>query len=132
MRKFVIYTRAIPGCCRPTGTISIVEVECEMLTAMQDPSVMWGPPGEYRVRILKPEFLHETQKVLNGNVEEKITVPSIYYNHALYESVEAAVAPARSEILAEFEFQVRKNKRSSFTTEEVEAKCAEINVVLLP
>lgn len=130
---FIVHTRPVPGCCKvATEPLSILEVEAEKVTPMQDPSVMWMPSGEFKARILKPEFLYETQEIFKGSgVREKATVPSIYYSHSLYETKEAALEAATKLIVGGFQFEIRKGKRDSFSQEEVQARVAQIEEHLL-
>lgn len=134
MRKFIIHTRPIPGSCRSSGP-SIVEIECDLITPMEDPSVMWAPPGEYKVRVLKPEFLHEPKEVSKPDdkgtlVKVKVMMAPIYYGHFLYDSAEEAHQAAVKLLRQESEFRVRKGGEA-FTVEEMESKLSEIQEIRL-
>lgn len=135
MKAFVVHTRQIPGCaaCRPGDTpMSIVEVEGEYVTSMEDPSVMWLPKGEFRFRILKPEFLYEPHEVKKeSGVKEKTMVPTIYHSHAVYLTLEEAREAAKKMVVSELEFAVRKKKIDSYTAVEVEGKLSEIQEKML-
>ena len=68
MKKFIVYTRAIPGIRKGNDPPSVIEVEGELIKPTEDPSVMWLPPGEFKFRILKPEYLYEPKEI----VKEKL------------------------------------------------------------
>jgi hypothetical protein len=132
MKKFIVYTRAIPGCCRIGEAPSVVEVEGEMVAAVDDPSVGWLPSGEFKFKILKPEFLYETHEIkLADGSRKKITVPPVYYSHAMYWTEIQAMSVAERMVRESLEFEVRKGRVESFSPEELKAKCAEIQKVML-
>jgi len=54
MKKFIIHNRALAGHPKTGEAPSVVEVEGEIILALEDPSVMWLPEGEFYFRILKP------------------------------------------------------------------------------
>ena len=47
MRKFIVHTRALPGCCKTGDAPIILEVDGEVVRGVEDPSVMWLTEGEY-------------------------------------------------------------------------------------
>ena len=128
IRKFIVHTRALPGHTKAGDAPLIVEVEGEMITGLEDPSVMWLPEGEYKFRIMKPDALYE-QKEAPG-AKEKTMVPPIYYSHALFTIHEARAAADRL-VIQSFEFAKRKTK-VDYTHEQVAARRAEIQEVMLP
>jgi len=119
MRKFIVHTRPIPG--RPkTEAPTIVEVEGEVVSAMQDPSVMWLPNHEYKFRILTPEFLHETRG--------KETIPAVYCSHSVHHTVEEARKSAEAMVQWQFDLEWRKHGRP-INPIEVLARCQDIQVL---
>lgn len=131
MRKFVVHTRALPGCCKTSSNITILEVEGEVITAVEDPSVLWLPEGEFKFRILKPEALYEPKEIVHEDrSREKITVPPVYHSHAVYWTVHQAMAHAMKMIRESFEYEKRKHG-AEFTEEQVSEKCKEIQEILL-
>ena len=129
MRKFIVHTRALPGCCKAGDAPLIVEVEGEMITGLQDPSVMWLPEGEYKFRILKPESLYEPKEA--PGVKEKTMVPPIYCSHTLFSTAHEARTAAYHLVNHSFEFAQRKSKIEC-TYEQVVTRCSEIQEVILP
>lgn len=131
MKKFVIHTRAIPGV--ETGDLTIVEVEGHVITALEDHTIMLLPKNEFKFSIERPEFLCETRetKLSNGSKKKDI-IPSVYYSHAIYHSLEHARAVAETLVQESLEFDVRKGRLASFTLEDIKAKCAEVKELLLP
>lgn len=134
MRKFIVHTRVVPGCCKTDeGTpITIIEVEGEMIKQAEDASVGWLPYGEFKFRILKPEFLHEPQEVRkpDGSVIKIMTSP-IYHSHAIYWNIYQAQVAAERMVRESLEFTQRKTKGESFTEEELKTKIAEITTIRL-
>lgn len=135
MRAFIVHTRQVPGCaaCRPGDTpMTIVEVEGEYVSSLEDPSVMWLPKGEFKFRISKPEFLHEAQerKKADGS-REKVLVPSVYHSHSIYSSLEEAREATKKLVVGEFEFALRKKRIESYTAVDVEGKLSEIQELKL-
>ncbi len=133
MRKFVVHTRPLPGCCKTGDAPTIVEVEGEIISSMEDPSVMWLPAGEFKYRIMLPESLYEPQegKQADGS-KKKVMVPTVYHSHAIYHDLAGAQAAAKKMIKSGLDFEVRKGRLTAYTDEELEAKCAEIQTIMLP
>lgn len=133
VRKFVIYNRVIPGgcggssCSKPgvKGLPSIVEVECEVFTPVL------AKEGEFVARILKPEFLWEPTRVLQEGVLKDVTLPPVYMSHAVYDSLTLAREAAERQVRGTFDFEVRKGRITSYTDEELKAKCDLIQEVFL-
>jgi hypothetical protein len=76
MRKFIIqYSKQ--------GTF-IMEVEVEKILGLEDLSVMFLPPGEFKGRILKPESLYEKDKF------GKLISP-IWACHVFFDDVDSAM-----------------------------------------
>jgi hypothetical protein len=131
MRKFIVHTRPVPGCRKDSDAPTVVEVEGEMIQGVEDPSVLWLPEGEFRFRIMKPEFLYEPAEIKKEDgTKEKITVPPVYHSHVIYASVDQARAEAERLVRAGFEFAERK-RDVPFTDQEVKAKVCEITEILL-
>lgn len=136
MRAYVIHTRQVPGCaaCRTGDTpMTIVEVEGEKISPMEDPSVLWSlKEGEFKFRITKPVFLHEPHETKKADgSKEKIMLPSVYCSHAIYLSLEEAREAAKKLVVGEFEFAVRKKRIESYTTADVEGRLSEIQELKL-
>jgi hypothetical protein len=126
MRKFIVHPKPLPG--YPTSFApSVIEVECQLITAMEDPSVMWLPVGEFKARILGPQFLLDQEAKAGGVIE--YTCP-IYCSHALFWTINQARAAAERMIRSEFERAQRK-QGISFTEEEVRDKFAQIKEIML-
>jgi DNA/RNA endonuclease G (NUC1) len=133
MRKFIVHTRAIPGCCKTGEVPAIVEVEGELVTAVEDSSIMWLPKGEFKFKVTSPQFLLEMQETkLSDGTKKKVAIPSVYYSHAVYETITQAKSVAEGMIRNSLEFEIRKGRLTSFSEEELKAKCAEIQEVMLP
>lgn len=133
MKKFIVYTRALPGCQKSEDVPSVIEVEGELVTAMEDPSIMWLPKGEFKFRITKPEFLYEMQELKQADGSKKKTaVPTVYYSHACYWTLIQARSVAERMVRESMDFEVRKGRVVSYTDEELKAKWFEIQEVLLP
>jgi hypothetical protein len=132
MKKFVVHTRPLPGCCKTSEAPIVVEVEGELVTSLEDPSVMWLPAGEFKFRIMLPESLYEPSESKQPDGSKKKTmVPTVYHSHAIYPTLEAAQAAAKSMIKSGLDFEVRKGRLASYTEEELEAKCVEIQTLML-
>lgn len=131
MKKFVVHTRPLPGCCQTSDAPSIVEVEGEVITAQEDPAVMWLPNHEYKFRILKPESLYEPKEVKkeDGSKAKEMVAP-VYYNHSVYDTLAIARVKAEELIKAQFEFNLRKHGVPINQIELLE-KCKEIQEILL-
>lgn len=129
MRKFIVHTRAIPG---HKGGPFVIEVEGEMIAAIEDPSVMWLPEGEFRFRILKPEFLYEPHEIKqpDGSVK-KVMLPPVYASHGVYWNEHQAAVAAERILRQELDFEIRKGRIESYTDEELKAKYAEIQYKFL-
>jgi hypothetical protein len=109
MKMFIINTK------NSSEAISVLEVEGEMVSSLEDPSVMWPTnEGEFKFRILKPESL--------GKV--------IYCSHSVYSTWVDATAVAKAMIRQAFEFNKRKYK-IEFSEEDVLNKCDKIELVML-
>jgi hypothetical protein len=133
MRKFVVHTRSLPGVCKTNDLPIVLEVEGEIITGMEDPSVLFLPKGEFMFRILKPESLYESKEIIHADKSrEKIAIPPIYYSHAIHWTEHGAMAEAIHIVRGELEFQVRKGKRDSFTEQDVQEQANLIQIVRLP
>ena len=129
MRKFIVHTRAIPP--QKGEAITILEVEGEVITPSEDPSVMWAPYGEFRFRIRKPEFLYEPREIIKSDkTKEKAMVPPVYYSHSVYEGLVLARVAAFNLIVQSFEFAQRKSG-VEYGAEQVLEKARQVPEVLL-
>lgn len=132
MRKYIIYTRSIPG-VKTTGDLTIVEVEGHIITPLEDPTVMFLPQGEFKFSISCPEFLCEIKEVkLPDGTKKKNVIPSVYYSHSVYHTLEHVRAATETLLQESLEFEVRKGRLPSFTEEDVKAKCVEVMELMLP
>jgi hypothetical protein len=130
MRKFITYTRPIPG-CHKSDAPTVVEVEGELVTGLEDVSVMWLPQGEFKFRITAPDFLYEPKEVKQADGSKAtVMVPPVYYSHACHWTVYRAHVEAEHMVRQGFEFALRKHGKT-YTEEEVAAKIAEITEILL-
>ncbi len=106
-----------------TGQISVIQVEIERITAMEDPSVMFLPNGEFRARILNPTSLWEKN-------DRGVLVAPVWHNFALYSYQRQACLAAVDQIRNSFEF-ARRKYGTAYTPEEVQAKIDTIKYVNL-
>lgn len=111
MRKFVIHSGR--------DKTSIMEVECQMITAIEDPSVMWIPKGEYRARILKP-----------NTFTEKDGRSLVWYSIAFYDTLEVAKEASATLVRSSFEFELNKHS-ISYTEEQVQTAIDAVDVAML-
>lgn len=131
MKKFIVHTRPIPGTCKIADVPAVVEVEGELVSAMQDPSVSWLPSGEFYFSITQPEFLCEAEEVKQPDgSKKKVVFPVVYHSHAIYHTMGDALTAAEDIVRESFEFVQRKTG-IPFTTKEVEDKWKQISEVLL-
>ena len=117
MRKYIVHTK--------NDTISIVEVEGEIISGTEDPTILWLPNHEFMFRIIKPVFLYEPSKG-----KDKTMVPPVYHSHSIYHTAEQARSAAEGIVRSNFEFDLRKHG-TQINYAEVFAKCKEIKEVLL-
>lgn len=115
MKKFTIISKK--------GVTTIQEVEIQMLSAREDPSVMWMNPGEYKAKVLKPESVYEKQN--DGSL-----TPPVWCWFAFFDSEEAARSQAESDLKHEFERDARK-ARVEFNDAAFLERCKEIKSVAL-
>ena len=132
MRKIIVHTRALPG-VKFTGAPIVMEVEGEMIQALEDVSIMWLPEGEFKFRITAPEALYEPKEIPQPvGPAKKEMVPPVYHSHACYWTVHQAMVHAERMVKSGLEFEIRKKVRESYTDEELKAKYAEIQTIMLP
>ena len=126
MRKFIIYTRSIPGVVKTADIPTVVEVEGELVVGTEAP---FGTllPGEYWFQITQPEFLYDTREVRGS----KSSVPPVYHSHAMYDAIEQARIAAEEMVQDGFEFETRKY-RTEYSTIDLLNKIKEIQVFKLP
>jgi hypothetical protein len=133
MKTFIVHTRALPGCCKTGDAPSVVEIEGEVILAVEDPSIMWLPEGEFKFRVMAPEALYEPQEVKQADgSKKKVMVPTVYHSHAIYQSAAEAQLAAEKMVQMSLDFDVRKGRISSYTEEELKSKLAEIQTIMLP
>jgi hypothetical protein len=117
MIKFIIHIER-------GGKTSIMEVEIELVTAVEDPSVKWLPEGEYKARVTTPMSLYDKQ-------EDGSLTPPVWYSHAFSWTIHQAWARAERMLREEFQRGLVKYNRP-FSEEDVQSKLAEIQEILLP
>lgn len=123
MRKFVINVRK--------GTTTIMEVECEVVTPLQDSSIMFLKPGEWKGSITAPQSLMvRVEKIVDGKKESNF-IPDVYCWHAFYDTVEAAQTEVAKMTRHEMQVFAANKRRPVATEEEVQAAIAEVKVVML-
>lgn len=125
MKKFIIYNKK--------GNTSLVEVECEFVSAMEDPcsNYIQYNEGEYRARILKPDFLHDKiEKKQSDGTKISVLRPPVLWSHAFYDSLEIARASAEKRIQSGFKSQKEKNG-SEYSEQDVLDMINLIEVVML-
>jgi hypothetical protein len=111
MRKFIIELAH--------GKRSIQEVEIEVITAVEDPSVTWLPKGEFRARVVKPRTF-----------KEKDGTPAVWCSFVFCEDLESAKAKCEQMVRESFDFELRKYE-TAFTEEQVQQALSEVEVVML-
>jgi len=123
MRKFTLHAKK--------GKSYIMEVECELIRPIEDPSILWSlNPGEYKARILAPDTFHQrVEKVVDGK-KEVAMVPDVWCWHAFCDTLEEAKEKAALLVRQSFAFDERKYGKT-YTEEEVLAAIAVIEVVML-
>jgi len=112
------------------GKVAIYEVEVEVLSPMDDPSVMWLKAGEYRARVVQPTIFHQKVERTRDGKKETTLVPDMWYSFAFHDSYESALADASNLVRQEFEFNLRKYK-TSYTEEDVAAAISAIELIAL-
>jgi hypothetical protein len=117
MRKFYIHTE------RGSKT-SIIEVEVELITAMDDPSIQWLPINEYRACILAPKSLYEKQ-------EDGSLIPPVWHSWALAWTQDQAIAWAAKMVRNDMQRALEKHN-VVYTEQDIENKIRQIEVILLP
>lgn len=123
MRKFAIQSKR--------GEMTIYELDVEVLTALQDPSIMFLKEGEYRARILKPESFHmKIEKTVDGK-KEVTYVPDVWCWHSLYDTYNDALQAASKLIEQEFAFNLRKYG-TAYTDVDVAAAMLALKLEKLP
>lgn len=119
MRKFIVHTRAIPGRPKEENPFYLIEVEGEIVSALEYPSVLLLPAGEFRFKIMAPKFLHD------------VYGSAIYYSHAIYKDASVARLVAERMVVEELEFSKRKYK-TEYSQEDLENKISKIEEIKLP
>ena len=105
------------------GKPTIYEIEVEIVTPLQDPSVGWLPLNEYRVRVLAPTLFHE--KNSSGTL-----IPTILYSHSLFDSEENAVSWFKACLESTMKERAERHDEK-FSEEALKSKLDEITVIKL-
>ena len=106
MQKFFIYISR--------GVKSIIEVECEKVFS----SEACLKEGEYKAKILAPSILLDKE------------VPTIFYSHCLYDSLEEAKRELEKQTREMFERDLRKHG-ITYTEESVQDVLSAVPVLML-
>lgn len=123
MRKFYIHNKR--------GATSIMEVEVQVVTPLEDCSVLWLKPGEYKARITEPQsLLLKVEKIVDGKKEVSF-VPDVFCWHAFYETVEEAREVVAKNTRFEMQTFAENKHRAIATDEEVAAAIAAVQVEML-
>jgi hypothetical protein len=123
MRKFIVSVKKSPA--------SIIEVEVEIVKALEDPSIIWALyPGEYKARIIKPTTFYQKFEKNVGGKFELFSIPEIWHSHSFFDSLEDAKFHANELILNSFEFNLRKHG-VIFSEEDVQNQINLIEVLML-
>lgn len=110
--------------------IPIMEVKCEMVTALDDPSVMWLKSGEYKAKIILPIIFHQPVEKIIDDKKVIVMVPEAWHSHSLFKTLEEALH--KREFLIRYEFEFALNKYgTSFSEEDITEKLLEVEVVTL-
>lgn len=105
------------------GKLAIYELEVEIVTPLQDPSVMWLPKDEYAVNVLAPPNLIE--KDMKGR-----TLRTIYYSHSLFDSVEDALSWYENSVSITMKARAERHGEK-FTDEDIKSKINDITIIKL-
>tara|TARA_B110000503_G_C6997123_1_gene349902 strand:- start:150 stop:503 length:354 start_codon:yes stop_codon:yes gene_type:complete len=96
MIKYIIYTKK--------ENFSIMEVDCEKILPIEDPSVLLLPNNEWCARIIKPSIFNKT---LSSNKDNSSC--EIWYSHFLFDSIEEALIKLEKMVREDFKFNFMKN-----------------------
>lgn len=96
MIKYIIYTKK--------ENFTIMEVECEKILPIEDPSVLLLPNNEWCARIIKPSIFN---KILSSN-KDNISY-EIWYSHFLFDSIKEALIKLEEMVREDFKFNFMKN-----------------------
>lgn len=130
MKKYIVYTRSFPGCKSDVPTV--VEVEGEIVSPLEDSSVMFLPSNEFKFRIDKPVSLHESHEVkFPDGSKKKVMIPSVYHSFAIFNTATEARQNAEQMIKQDFDFELRKGRISSYSDEELKVKYDLIQEIML-
>lgn len=122
MKKYTIHSRK--------DKTVIMEVECEIVSASEDPAVMWLLPGEYKAKVIAPTSFHQNvEKVIDGK-KVTISTPVSWYSHAFYDTLSDAKAAFAMQITEGFATNLRKHG-VKYTDNEVQILIDTVEVVLL-
>lgn len=122
MIKYVVHSKG--------NKLVIFEVELEIVSAVEDNSIMFLYPGEYKARILKPDIFHQRiEKMINGK-REFVLVPDVWHSFAFYDDLESAKQASVDLVRAEFNFNLRKYK-TAYTEEDVVKALDTLEVIRL-
>lgn len=113
MIKYIIYTKK--------ENFTIMEVECEKILPIEDPSVLLLPNNEWCAKILKPIMFNKT---LPSNKKDHHSY-EIWYSHFLFNSIEDAFIGLEKMIREDFNLNFIKN---NFQFSEIDIQSTLSNV----
>ena len=99
------------------SSFAVVEVDIEPIKGIEDPSVMWLPPYEYKARVVKQAMQYARPD-------------DIWYSHCFYPYQRQALLQARHLIRETFEFNKRKHG-AAYSESDVLARYAQIKELSL-
>lgn len=114
---YIVHCKGIPGDMKRTIP-SVLEVDIEKVSALEDFGIILLPDGEFKAKIISPTFLSDGKSA------------AIYYSWELFSYKAQAILQAKQMVRSNFEFEYRKYKKP-FTEDEVKNRIAEIKEVLL-
>ena len=131
MKRFIVHTRSVPGQTKSSEVPTILEVEGEVISALEDSSVQWLPTGEFRFRIDKPEWLSETQEIKKPDgTKHKVLVHPVYHSHSIYYTEAQALVVAEGFVKYSFNFDAQKHQ-AQYSMSDVLQRLKEIKIIYL-
>lgn len=84
MKKYIVHSNKLET--------KVVEIEGEIVSAVEDPSIMWLPAGEYKFKITSPEFLLDKK----NHGKNEVFVPVIWHSFCIFNSIDEATEKMKS------------------------------------
>jgi len=122
MKKFIVKTTYEKDSISKEIEIHsyVMEVDLKLVPAIDDPSVMWLPSGEYKAYVIAPRSLYEKQ-------DDGSLTPPQWYSHAFYDSEAEALLIAQKQIREIFDREMR-HYRVEYTEQEIQEKLSQITI----